>query len=290
MTFSVVNGAFRYPRAPREILDDINFSVEQGELLAILGPNGAGKTTLMRAMIGLLPWTRGQSLIDGVALGEMTQAQVGRHIAYVPQARSAVTLSLSGLDMVTLGRAPHLGLFAQPGRRERAMALEMLHSLGVDYLAEMPCGNMSGGQFQMVLIARALVAGPRVLVLDEPETGLDFRNQLVVLSLLRQLVTERDLAVVINTHYPAHALRIADQVILVNPGDRPISGPAAEVMTEQRLSAVFDVDVRIGAVEHRDRPIPAVVAAEARRHNDPLGDHVPDPPAPTPKAPQIQHH
>ena len=264
MTFSVIDGSFRYPRASAPILQDINFSVEAGELLAILGPNGAGKTTLMRAMIGLLSWSAGRTEVDGVDLHAMTPQEVGRTIAYVPQARSAVSLSLTGLDMVTVGRAPHLGLFAQPGPKERAMAWEMMGAIGVEHLADMPCGTMSGGQFQMVLIARALVAEPRILVLDEPETGLDFHNQLVVLTLLRRLVRRDNLTVVMNTHYPAHALRIADHVILVDSHHRPTSGPVAEVMTEKRLSDVFDVDVRISDIGYRSRQIPTVTAMDVR--------------------------
>ncbi|HMR47716.1 MAG TPA: ABC transporter ATP-binding protein [Arachnia sp.] len=265
MTFAVIDGVFRYPHAGSPILDNINLSVGEGELLAVLGPNGAGKTTLMRTMIGLLPWSSGRTEVDGVDLRAMTQREVGRTIAYVPQARSAVTLSLTGLDMVTLGRAPHLGLFAQPGRTERTLAQRTLASIGADHLAEMPCGTMSGGQFQMVLIARALISEPRILVLDEPETGLDFHNQLVVLKLLHRLVREKRLTVVMNTHYPAHALRIADKVILVDSAHRPTSGSVAEVMTEQRLGEVFDVDVRISGIDYADRQIPTVTAMDVRR-------------------------
>ncbi|WP_341729040.1 ABC transporter ATP-binding protein [Brooklawnia sp.] len=264
MTFAVIDGAFRYPHARTAILDGINFSVDEGELLAVLGPNGAGKTTLMRAMIGLLQWSGGRSEIDGVNLNEMTQREIGRTIAYVPQARSAVTLSLTGLDMVTVGRAPHLGIFEQPGVRERARAWETMVSIGAGHLAQMPCGNMSGGQFQMVLIARALVAEPRILVLDEPETGLDFHNQLVVLKLLRRLVAEAKLTVIMNTHYPAHALRVADRVILVDAAHRPVSGSVTEVMTEQRLAEVFDVEVRISDVNYDDQQIPTVTAMDLR--------------------------
>ncbi len=264
MTFSVIDGVFQYPSATSPILDGINLQVENGELLAILGPNGAGKTTLMRAMIGLLPWSSGRTEVDGVNLRSMTQKERGVTIAYVPQARSAVTLSLTGLDMVTLGRAPHLGMVTQPGRQERDMAWEALSGIGAGGLADMRCGNMSGGQFQMVLIARALVVQPRILVLDEPETGLDFHNQLVVLKLLRRLVDEQDLTVIMNTHYPAHALRIANKVILLYSDHRPIAGSVSTVMTEQNLADVFDVDVRVSQVNYEDGQIPTVTAMDIR--------------------------
>lgn len=264
MTFAVIDASYRYPQAPRPILENINFSVDEAQLLAVLGPNGAGKTTLVRAMTGLLPWASGRTEVDGVDLKTMTQRAIGQQIAYVPQARSAVTLSLSGLEMVTLGRAPHLGLFAQPGLAERETAWRTLCEIGAEHLADMPCGNMSGGQFQLVLIARALIAQPKVLVLDEPETGLDFHNQLVVLKLLRRLVTEERLTVIMNTHYPAHALRVADKVLLVNSSHQPVSGSVAEVMTEQALADVFDVDVRISDVAYREQRIPTVTAMDVR--------------------------
>ncbi len=264
MTFAVIDGVFQYPRARTPILENITLSVDEGELLAILGPNGAGKTTLMRTMIGLLQWTAGHTEVDGVDLRDMSPRQRGLTIAYVPQARSAVTLSLTGLDMVTLGRAPHLGLLAQPGSKERDMAWETLTEIGAGHLADMPCGTMSGGQFQMVLIARALVAEPRILVLDEPETGLDFHNQLVVLKLLRRLVSEHQLTVVMNTHYPAHALRIADKVILVDSSHRAIAGPVSAVMTERNLADVFDVDVRVSDVDYAGEQIPTVTAMDIR--------------------------
>ena len=201
----VDDGTFRYPGAPAPILEHIGVEVGDRELLAILGPNGAGKTTLLRTMLGLQKWESGATLLDGVDLAALSPREVGRRIAYVPQARNSNATGLTGLDMVMLGRSPHLPLLAQPGPREREMAEEALAGIGAEALALMPCRTMSGGQFQMVLIARALVAEPEVLVLDEPETGLDFHNQLIVLDLLRTLIRERGLSVIMNTHYPAHA-------------------------------------------------------------------------------------
>ena len=116
---------------------------------------------------------------------------------------------------------------------------------------------MSGGQFQMILIARALVADPRVLVLDEPETGLDFRNQLIVLGLLERLVRDRGLAVIMNTHYPAHALRVADQVALFSSTHE--AGPASAVMNADTLASVFGVDVAIGSVAFEGEDVQAIV-------------------------------
>ena len=255
----VDDGTFRYPGAPAPILEHINVEVGDREPLAILGPNGAGKTTLLRTMLGLQKWESGATLLDGVDLAALSPREVGRRIAYVPQTRNSNATGLTGLDMVMLGRSPHLPLLAQPGPREREMAEEALAGIGAEALALMPCRTMSGGQFQMVLIARALVAEPEVLVLDEPETGLDFHNQLIVLDLLRALIRERGLSVIMNTHYPAHALGIADRVLLLDSQHRATSGPTREVMDEATLARVFGVEVCIGELEHRGESLTTVV-------------------------------
>ena len=230
MTFEVRGGTFTYPGAPAPILDDVGFTVPGRSLMAVLGPNGAGKTTLLRTMIGLQKWDRGRSLIDGRDIADMTPRALGRALSYVPQARA-----------------------------EEQMALRALEDIGAAALARMPCRAMSGGQFQMVLIARALVAEPSVLVLDEPETGLDFRNQLIVLRLLERLVAERGLTVIMNTHYPAHALRVADQVLMISAAHRAVVGPTGEVMNERTLAEVFGVDVRIAELEHNGTTVETVV-------------------------------
>ena len=250
---SVENASFTYPGAPSPILTNVSFEVPERSLLAILGPNGAGKTTLLRTMIGLQKWDSGRTLIDGTPISSMSTRALGRVLSYVPQARNASNVALTGLEMVMVGRAPHMRTLTQPGAREERMARDVLDEVGASHLAEMPCATMSGGQFQMILIARALVADPRVLVLDEPETGLDFRNQLIVLGLLERLVRDRGLAVIMNTHYPAHALRVADQVALFSSTHEAVVGPASSVMNADTLARVFGVDVAIGSVGLRGR-------------------------------------
>lgn len=264
MTFSVVNGHFTYPRAASPLLTNINFSVDSGELLAILGPNGSGKTTLVKAMTGLKQWTKGATFIDGVNVADLSSKEIGQTIAYVPQARSALSLSLTGLDMVVLGRTSHLRTFAQPGAEEHERAWATLVSIGAEHLAHIPCGNMSGGQFQMVLIARALVAQPRVLILDEPETGLDFHNQLVVLNLLKRLAQDEQLTVVMNTHYPAHAIRVADHVLLIDSDHHATFGSAGDILTQERLSDIFDVDICISECEYAKQRFLTVTAVDVR--------------------------
>lgn len=264
LPFEIRHGSFQYPGSDQMVVRDVDVLIEAGQLLAILGPNGAGKTTLLRTMIGLEKWTQGASYIGGRDISSMDSRELGRLLAYVPQARNAASVALSGLDMVMIGRAPHMGVFTQPGDNERHLALKTLESIGAADLAHMPCWTMSGGQFQMVLIARALVAEPRVLVLDEPETGLDFHNQLVVLDLLDRLVREEGLTVIMNTHYPAHALRVADQVLMIGRDHRPRYGKAGSSITEAGLRDIFDVDVAVGKMPYEDTEVTAIVPIRPR--------------------------
>ncbi|MCZ4077536.1 ABC transporter ATP-binding protein [Rhodococcus sp. H36-A4] len=268
MRLAIESGTFRYgPQLP--ILDGISLALDPGQVLAILGPNGVGKTTLLRCMVGLLRWTSGSSTLDGTDISTMRPAELWRNVAYVPQARNAASVSLTGIDMVTIGRSAHLSTFAQPSTRETSMAERVMEEIGIIHLRDVPCGQMSGGQFQMVLIARALVAEPSVLVLDEPETGLDFKNQLVVLDLLDSLAHTHGIAVVMNTHYPTHALRIADTALLLNAHHEPRHGPTDEVITIDHMREVFGVDVHLARIEIDGRShqsvLPLRVAAQTDR-------------------------
>lgn len=262
MTLEVENGSFGY-HGRSDVLRDVGFRLSPGSLLAVLGPNGVGKTTLLRCILGLLPWTTGRTLLDGRDASTIPPARKWQRFAYVPQARNAAALSLTGLDMVTVGRASRIGTFAQPGAEDRRIAQRTMRGIGIRHLEAVPCGQMSGGQLQMVLIARALAGQPDILVLDEPETGLDFRNQLIVLDLLDELVHDRGLTVVTNTHYPAHAMRIADYALLLSHACPPVYGPTAEVLTARGLGDVFHVSLDIVESEVSGNRIQAVVPISA---------------------------
>ena len=247
MTFEVQNGCFSYSKQSRKILNGISFKVEKGDLLAILGPNGAGKTTLLRCMMGFLKWTDGQSMLDGKDISVMTQRELFSRIAYVPQARSAA-VSSSVSDMVLLGRSSSYGIFGRPKKEDRLIVEETLESLGLDRLSERLCSELSGGELQMVLIARAIAAKPQLIILDEPESNLDFKNQLVVLKTLHSL-TERGISCIFNTHYPVHALRHADKALLIDKSGTPCFGDTKSVITENNMRAAFGVETVIGEIE-----------------------------------------
>ena len=223
MKFEVINGSFGYGSAA--ILHDVSFSLEGNQVLAVLGPNGVGKTTLLKCMMGLLKWNRGETRIDGLAMDTMSHSRIWKRIAYVPQSKG-ISLSYTALEMVLMGRSARLGLFAQPSREDMAIAEKAMEEVGITFLKDKQCSRMSGGELQMVLIARALCTQPEMLILDEPESNLDFKNQLVILDIVKQLSRERGIAAIINTHYPAHALKIADRALILKRDGSSFYGEA----------------------------------------------------------------
>lgn len=223
--------------------NDINFTLQPGEILSILGPNGAGKTTMLKCMMGLFKWERGETLLDGKVLSKMPQKDVWKIIGYVPQA-SKMTFSYSILDLVTMGRAVYIGAFQQPSQKDRDAAHEALELVGISHLADQPCTAVSGGELQLALIARTLVAEPKILVLDEPESHLDIHKQKIILQTIKKLVKERGLACVINTHYANHAFYFGDKVLMVAKDQPIITGPVSEIMTEQNILNYFHIEVK----------------------------------------------
>lgn len=258
----IEGGSFRYKGGPK-ILDDINAGVKPGEILAVLGPNGAGKTTMLRCMMDMLHWDSGRSLLGGEDIRRMPASKLWRRMAYVPQARTAAA-SYTVFETVLLGRSSRIGAFAAPSGEDMAICERVLKRLGIYGLADKPCSSISGGEFQMALIARAMAAEADVLVLDEPESNLDFRNQLVVLDTISALASE-GVACIFNTHYPSHALRLADKSLLLfrndggaasadgrsdgNTRSASLFGSTSQVVTEDNIRKAFGVNAVIGEVE-----------------------------------------
>ncbi|MGN1023198.1 MAG: ABC transporter ATP-binding protein [Lachnospiraceae bacterium] len=246
MKLELCKGSFWYhPETP--VLQDVSFVLEQGQIMSILGSNGVGKTTLLKCLLGLQRWKRGSVYIDGQERESLGSAAFWQKVAYVPQARSQ-SFSYTVEETVLMGRGPYLRLFEMPGKQDREIAEEAMEMAGVTRIAGKNCGEISGGELQLVLIARALASRPELLVMDEPETGLDFHNQLMVLDLIERLRNEYGRTVILNTHYPEHALQVSDRALVLLRGGESLFGTAREVITEDTLSRAFDVDVRIRSV------------------------------------------
>lgn len=184
---TVKHVAFSYD-GRNELFSDLSFSLAAGEILTILGRNGIGKTTFLRCLLGILSWTHGECLVDGK---RPDPAVVSDVIGYVPQGH-APAFPYTVFEMVMMGRARRIGLFRTPAAADRARVAELLDLVGILPLADRAATALSGGQLQMVYIARALAVEPRLIILDEPEAHLDFHNQMIVLRLLKKLSTEQN--------------------------------------------------------------------------------------------------
>ncbi len=256
MKFEVRNGTFGYEK--HCILNDISFDVRNGEVLSVLGSNGVGKTTLLKCMMGFLKWKSGCAFIDDKPLNEYPYKEVWKKIAYVPQAKTSA-FAYTALDMVVLGRSAHIGTFKQPGKEDMDMALKAMDDIGISYLKDKLCTRMSGGELQMVLIARALTASPQMLVLDEPESNLDFKNQLIILDTIRKLSKERNISAIVNTHYPSHALQLSDKALMLNRDGTSFYGQAGDVINEMNMKKSFGVNVYVEKLNINDITYKSVI-------------------------------
>lgn len=257
MKFEVRDGGFGYSR--REcILQNVNFTLDKPEVLSVLGANGAGKTTLLRCMLGLLEWKKGGTYIDGVNIKDIPYQQLWQKVGYVPQAKASA-FAYRTEDMVLLGRNAHLGTFGQPKKADMDIAESCMEEIGIGHLKGKLCSQISGGELQMVLIARALAASPSILVLDEPESNLDFRNQLIILETIERLCREKHIFAVVNTHYPEHALSISQKALLLTKGGSVMFGPTKEVLSEEHLDEAFGVEVKLYPLQLANRTYTCVL-------------------------------
>jgi iron complex transport system ATP-binding protein len=230
--------AFGYPGHP--VGRDLRLRLDAGEVVALLGPNGSGKTTLFRTILGTLPPQGGTIRVDGESITEWPRRRLARVMAYVPQAHAGM-FPFTAIDVVLMGRAAHLRPFAVPSRRDHETAEAAMRELGVEALAGRVFTELSGGERQLVLIARALAQQPRLLVMDEPAASLDFGNQVRLLDEVARLRTQ-GLAVLMSTHHPEHARRVADRVVLIKHGQIVEDGPPAERLSAASLGGLYDID------------------------------------------------
>lgn len=229
------------------ILQDISLEIQAGDILCLLGPNGIGKTTLFKSVLGFLPLLDGEIRIDGEDIAHWPRKRLAKAVGYVPQVHTP-PFPFSVREVITMGRVAHMGMFASPGPNDIQIAEQSMERLGISHLADKVYTEISGGECQMVLIARALAQNPQILVMDEPTANLDFGNQVRVLRQINRLAAE-GMAIIMTTHFPDHAFLCSSSVCLLQKGQRILKGKAEEVVTEQNLNQAYGVNVRIIAEE-----------------------------------------
>jgi iron complex transport system ATP-binding protein len=244
MRLEVDGLAFGY--RDRVVGRDVSFHLAAGEVLCLLGPNGSGKTTLFKTVLRLLEPKAGTVAIDGESIAGWSRRRLARSFGYVPQAQ-ATLFPFTLREVVLMGRTAHVGLFATPSRRDREIAEESLALLEIGHLAARPYTEVSGGERQLALVARALAQEPRILVMDEPTASLDFGNQVRVLAEI-QALAGRGIAVVLSTHDPDHAFLCGHRVALLHDGRLARLGTPDEVVTAESLREIYGVEVDVLAL------------------------------------------
>lgn len=232
--------------AAHAVLRDVSLAVHEGEVFCLLGPNGSGKTSLLKIFLGLLRPRSGLVLAENRPLEVWSPKELARQVAYVPQLHR-MAFAYRVLDVVLMGRMAHSGLFGRTRGEDEAAAREALERLDIGHLAAKSYAEISGGERQLTLIARALAQGAKTLVMDEPLNGLDYGNQLRVLERITHLAAE-GYAILKTTHFPDHALWMASKVALLRQGRIAACGPPDEVMTSRMLSELYQADIRLAPV------------------------------------------
>jgi iron complex transport system ATP-binding protein len=248
------NLAFGFPG--RTVGSGVSFSLAPGEVMCVLGPNGGGKTTLFRTLLGLLPPHSGSIALEGDPLESLSRSEIARRVGYVPQGHTGY-FAYTVLEVVLMGRTAHLGAFASPGERDRRVAARALETLGIAHLAARPVTQVSGGERQLALVARALAQEPRLLVMDEPTASLDFGNQVRVLQSLSALAAS-GISILFATHAPDHAFLAAHRALLLAEGRVIALGKPAEVIRTDTLERLYQVKVDVVPVGRGHTCLPAL--------------------------------
>lgn len=239
------------------VLRGVSLGLEAGMILYLLGRNGSGKTTLMQCLSGALKPDAGKITLEGRDLHAYSPAERARRIGLIPQLHTPV-FAYTVREIIVMGRAPHLGLFGSPGRLDYEIADEALYSVGLSHYADRPYTQLSGGERQLVLIARGLAQQCKVLLMDEPDAHLDLNNQQRVMDIVVRLASS-GLAFVVASHMPNNALINAHRILLMKHGKVLASGTPSETLTEALLSAAYDLDTEVIYRQHEGAHIPHAI-------------------------------
>jgi iron complex transport system ATP-binding protein len=237
------NISYTYPTGKNPVMNDFNLHIEPGTITAILGPNGAGKTTLLHLGLGWLHPSMGSVLLAGKPLKSYTRREMGQWMGLVPQNENT-PFDYSLLEYVLLGRTPYLEPLAMPGKEDLQISAQMLEEVGLLALSERTMPSISGGERQLVLVARALAQQPKLLFLDEPTSHLDLSNKSRLVHVLRRL-RNQGVTIVLTTHEPDVASALATHMVLMREGHILQTGVSEDVMTDANLSDLYHLPIHV---------------------------------------------
>lgn len=244
MSITVSNLSFSYGK--REILHDISFEIPDGMLVNVLGPNGVGKSTLFRCILGLNSGYSGTIKINGKDMRTLSVKRRAREVSYIPQTHTPA-YDFEVIDMVLMSTGKDLGMLQMPGAAHERAAHEALERVGVQHLEHRTFSQISGGEQQLVLVARALAQNARTIVMDEPTSALDYGNTIRVLSCIRQL-TREGFSIIQSTHQPDQAFLCSDKTLVMNRGAVVSYGDPKSVITKELISEIYDIDVEVNSL------------------------------------------
>ena len=239
--------SFAYARrraSAQRVLDGVSLEVERGSIVGLLGPNGSGKTTLLKIIAGVLAPQSGGVQIDGRPIAQLTRREIARRVAVVPQ-ETQTTFDVSVIDMVLMGRYPHLGPFELEGAADQSIARDALAATGTAALETRAFATLSGGEKQRVVIAGALAQASDMLLLDEPTAALDLGYQFEITALLRRLNADRGTTMIVSTHDLNLAAALCGRIVLLKQGRVFAHGTTEETLTADNIGALYDVDADV---------------------------------------------
>lgn len=234
----------------KDVVKGVDCEIDKGEILCLVGPNGCGKTTLFRLILGILPIRKGSIKIDGKDISKLSEKELANLVAYIPQYHNPI-FSYTVLDVVIMGRASHFSAFDTPKSIDREAAFDALEKLNILHLANEKYTSLSGGQRQMVLIARAICQSAKVFVMDEPAANLDYANQYLLMNVVKDLA-KKGYCIIMSTHSPEHPLSIGNKVLLMKEGKKVEFGKPEETITPQNLKNIYGIDMDVISVEDRN--------------------------------------
>ena len=239
--FEFINTDLGY--GSQKVLSNVNFSIDPGHITCLLGANGVGKTTLFKTVLGIIPPLSGKILLNGKPIEKYSQKEFAHCVAYVPQAHNT-PFPYKVKDVVLFGRTVHLGMFSSPGKKDHLIVEKYLDMLEISYLANKTFTELSGGEKQMVIVARALAQEAMFIILDEPTSNLDYGNQQRIIQKIKSL-KKQSIGILMATHAPDHAFMIGSQVIILDKGILFRSGRPDRVITSESLRQIYGIDVQI---------------------------------------------